>query len=73
MADERRQEGTVAPVGPGATTEQDVAAEEDAALTAGEFAAAVADVDPGDAAPIPADDTDALADPDRASSAPAEG
>lgn len=65
-------EKTVAPSGPGGTSEADLATEEKAAREAGEYAAAVAPgVDAQDAAPIPADDTAALADPDAASSAPA--
>jgi hypothetical protein len=64
---------TNAPAGPGATSEADAATEEKAAREAGEYAAAVAGVDPEAAAPIPADDTDALADAGTASSAPAEG
>jgi hypothetical protein len=67
-----RAEKTVAPAGPGATSEEDHATELRAAREAGEYAASVADVDPDAAAPIPRDDTAALADPDAASSAPAE-
>ncbi|HVE99658.1 MAG TPA: hypothetical protein VNA12_10820 [Mycobacteriales bacterium] len=65
-------EKTVAPSGPGATSEADATTEERAAREAGEYAAAVAPgVDARDAAPIPADDTAALADPEQGSSAPA--
>jgi len=45
---------------------------EEAARDAGEYAAAVAGVDAEAAAPIPAGDTDALATPGTASSAPAD-
>lgn len=66
-------EGTNAPHGPGATSEADAVTEAKAAREAGEYAAAVSGVDADAAAPIPADDTDALAEPGTASSAPAEG
>ena len=64
---------TNAPGGPGATSWEDAETEVKAAREAGEYAAAVAGVDPDAAAPIPRDATDALADPETASSAPAEG
>ncbi len=64
-------DGTNAPTGPGATSWADAETEEKARREAGEYAAAVADVDPEQAAPIAAEDTDALATPGTASSAPA--
>ena len=51
---------------------EDKATVDEAARDAGEYAAAVAGVDPEAAAPIPADDTEALATPGTASSAPAD-
>jgi hypothetical protein len=68
MADDH----TNAPNGPGATSASEVATELKAAREAGEYAAAVAGVDPEAAAPIPADDTAALSTPGTASSAPAD-
>lgn len=68
MADDH----TNAPNGPGATSASEVATELKAAREAGEYAAAVAGVDPDAAAPIPADDTEALSTPGTASSAPAD-
>ena len=59
---------SVAP-GPGASAPGDIASADQAARDAGEQAAAYADVDAEDAAPIQRDDTEALADPD--SGAPA--
>jgi hypothetical protein len=67
MADD----GTNAPNGPGATSWADAETEERARREAGEYAAAVAGVDPEQAAPIPAEDTEALATPGTASSEPA--
>ncbi|HEU0130467.1 MAG TPA: hypothetical protein VFQ85_05685 [Mycobacteriales bacterium] len=64
---------TNAPAGPGATSAEDVETELKAAREAGEYAAAVAGVDPDAAAPIPRDATERLAEPGTASSAPAEG
>lgn len=64
---------TNAPGGPGATSWEDAETEVKAAREAGEYAAAVSGVDPDAAAPIPRDASDALADPDTASSAPAHG
>jgi hypothetical protein len=55
-------EKSVAP-GPGASSPGDIASADQAAREAGEQAAAYADVDAGDAAPIQRDDTDQLADP----------
>ena len=65
-------EKTVAPAGAGATSEEDVDSELEAARTAGEYAAAVSGVDADAAAPIPADATEQLATPGTGSSAPAE-
>ncbi|HVF19562.1 MAG TPA: hypothetical protein VNA14_04900 [Mycobacteriales bacterium] len=60
---------TVAPSGHGGTSREDLATEARAAQEAGEYAAAAAPgLDADAAAPIPADDTEALADPDAASS-----
>ena len=65
-------EKTVAPGGPGGTSAEDLETEARAAHEAGEYAAGMAPgVDADAAAPIPADDTEALADPDAASSEPA--
>ncbi|HVE64322.1 MAG TPA: hypothetical protein VNB94_11045 [Mycobacteriales bacterium] len=62
-------EKTVAPQGHGASSLDDQASVEAAARDAGEYAAAVDPrLDPVEAAPIPADDTEALADPDAGSS-----
>ena len=62
-------EKTVAPTGRGASTVDDQHSVEDAARVAGEYAAAVDPrLDPTQAAPIPADDTQALADPEAGSS-----
>ncbi|MFN2626091.1 MAG: hypothetical protein ABR520_08420, partial [Mycobacteriales bacterium] len=63
-------EKTVAPAGPGATSEANLDTERQAAREAGEYAASFADVDPAAAAPIARDDKAALADPDAASSEP---
>ncbi|MDQ1712586.1 MAG: hypothetical protein QOE45_2036 [Frankiaceae bacterium] len=63
---------TNAPNGPGATSASEVDTELKAAREAGEYAAAVAGVDPAAAAPIPADDTEALATPGTGSSTPAD-
>lgn len=63
---------TNAPNGPGATSPENVDTEIQAAREAGEYAAAVAGVDPEAAAPLPADATDALATPGTGSSAPAD-
>jgi hypothetical protein len=70
MADDKT-DTTNAPNGPGATSWADAETEEKARREAGEYAAAVAGVDPEQAAPIAAEDTDALATPGTASSAPA--
>jgi hypothetical protein len=61
---------TNAPNGPGPTTEHDMETEAQAARDAGEYAAAVAGVDPVAAAPIPAEETETLATPGTASSEP---
>jgi hypothetical protein len=68
MADDH----TNAPSGPGATSRDDVETELRAAREAGEYAAAVAGVDPDAAAPIPADAKDVLATPGTGSSAPGD-
>ena len=65
-------EKTVAPAGSGATSEEDVRSELDAARTAGEYAEAVSGVDADAAAPIPSDATAELATPGTGSSAPAD-
>ena len=62
---------TNAPIGPGATSERDALTEAKAAREAGEYAEAVSGVDAEQAAPIPAEDTETLAEPGTASSAPA--
>jgi hypothetical protein len=64
--------GTAAPSGAGATSDADLSTEMRAAKEAGDYAAAVAGVDADAAAPIPRDATEQLADPNAASSAPAE-
>ncbi|HEV2889682.1 MAG TPA: hypothetical protein VGX28_04845 [Frankiaceae bacterium] len=58
--------------GAGASGPEDAETEVRAAREAGEYAAAVAGVDPEAAAPIPADATEALATPGTGSSAPAD-
>ena len=63
---------TNAPTGPGATSVEEVETELRAAREAGEYAAAVAGVDPDAAAPIPADAKDLLATPGTGSSAPGD-
>jgi hypothetical protein len=64
--------GTNAPSSQGATSYEDAETEVKAAREAGEYAAAVADVDPEAAAPIPSDAREALATPGTGSSAPAD-
>jgi hypothetical protein len=63
---------TNAPNGQGATSPENADTEIRAAREAGEYAAAVAGDDPEAAAPIPADDREALATPGTGSSAPGD-
>jgi hypothetical protein len=63
---------TNAPSGQGATSWENAETEVKAAREAGEYAAAVAGVDPEAAAPIPSDDRDALATAGTGSSAPTD-
>ncbi len=63
---------TVAPAGPGATSEQDVESELQAARDAGALTASLTGVDEEAAAPIPRDDKAALGTPGTAASAPAD-